>query len=195
MTAIDRYFEDQDWEDVVRDKMKFVSDYPDEVFEVISDAIEDQEMISDGIIRSADDKDHSKLLEERQDFDDWSAILDYDESVGPFNRSRRGNGWNPTHSCGSLHDPIDAWRGNWTKMSTDPKHAAEWSDICMMMMLHDRLEWMGWDIDDIIAKLHETDAIQTTGPAPSIPKINPPFFEGAALDKLKRSGQANPDSR
>ena len=99
-----------------------MSDYPDELFEVISDAIEDQEMISDDIIKSANDKDHYKLREERQDFDDWSSILDYDEAVGPYNRSH-------TISFGSsvnLHDPIDAWRGKWTEMSTDPKHAAEW---------------------------------------------------------------------
>jgi len=156
MTAINKYFEDQDWEDVVRDKMKFIAEYPDEVLQVVADSIEDQDMISNAKINDAEQYDDSKLREERQGFDDWSAILDYDEAVGPYNRSRRIS----FGSSVNLHDPIDAWRGNWTEMSEDPKHAAEWSDICMMMMLHDRLKWMGWDIDDIIAKLHETDAFQ-----------------------------------
>ena len=39
MTAVTEYFEDQEWEDVVRDKMEFVSEYPDEIMQVIADAI------------------------------------------------------------------------------------------------------------------------------------------------------------
>jgi len=157
MTAIDKYFQDMNWEDLVRDKMKFVSDYPDEILTVISDAIEDHDMISNGKINDAEQYDYSKLREEQQDFDDWSAILDYDEAVGPYNRSNRINQWNPAINCGSLDDPYIEWRENFSQLSSDPAHSAEWGDICMMIMLHDRLEWAGWDIDDIIPKLHDTD--------------------------------------
>ena len=114
-------------------------------------------MISFDSIKDAEQHDRSKLREEYQDFDDWSKILDYDESVGPFNRARRGNGW---RSSINLDDPFDRWFGTWKQMSEDPNHAEEWGDVCMLMMLHDRLESHGWDIDDIISKLHETDAFQ-----------------------------------